>query len=189
MDLSTLIVLAVLIVAIVYGVALYNSLIQLKHDVERAWSNIDVALKQRHDELPKLVEVCRRYMAYEQETLERVVRARGAVADASRRQDPRALGQAEGELRLGLGQLFALAEQYPNLKADASFRHLAERISHLEETIADRRELYNESANRNNVRIEQLPDALLAGLAGARRAALLEFEEAHADVDLRALFG
>jgi LemA protein len=189
MELGTLIVLALLLILLVYGVAVYNNLVRLKHNLARAWSNIDVALKQRHDELPKLVEVCRQYMGFEQATLERVVRARTAVATARQGGDLRALGSAESELRAGLGQLFALAEGYPDLKANDSFRHLAERISHLEETIADRRELYNDSANLNNVRIEQLPDSLLAGLAGARPANLLEFKEAHADVDLKALFG
>jgi LemA protein len=101
----------------------------------------------------------------------------------------RALGTAETELRAGLGQLFALAEGYPQLQADESFRHLAQRITQLEESIADRRELYNDSVNLNNVRIEQLPDALLAGLAGARRVELLRFDEARKDVDLKALFG
>jgi LemA protein len=189
MDLATLIVLALILALLVYGIAVYNNLVRLKHNLARAWSNIDVALKQRHEELPKLVEVCRQYMGFEQATLERVVNARGSVAAARRTTDMRALGVAETELRAGLGQLFALAEGYPDLKANESFRHLAERISQLEETIADRRELYNDSANLNNIRIEQLPDSLLSGLAGARPAALLEFSEAHADVDLRALFG
>lgn len=188
MDLTTIIILAILLAVVVYGIMIFNNLVRLKHNVARAWSNIDVALKQRHDELPKLVEVCRQYMGYEQETLERVVRARGTVADASRRQDLRALGAAETELRAGLGALFAVVEDYPELKANEGFRHLAERISHLEETIADRRELYNDSVNLNNIRIEQLPDAFLAKFAGARAFDLLEFKEARTDVDLRAAF-
>lgn len=189
MELTTLIVLALLLITLVYGVQIYNNLVRLKHGVARAWSNIDVALKQRHDELPKLVELCKQYMGYEQQTLERVVRARGEVAAASRRRDVRALGAAETDLRSGLSQLFALVEGYPQLRANESFRHLAERITHLEEVIADRRELYNDSVNLNNIRIEQLPDSLLAGLAGARRADLLRFQEAQQDLNLQALFG
>lgn len=188
MDLTTIILLAILLAVVVYGVMIFNNLVRLRHNVSRAWSNIDVALEQRHDELPKLVEVCRQYMGYEQETLQRVVRARGTVADASRRHDMRALGAAETELRSGLGALFAVAEDYPDLKANDGFHHLSERISHLEETIADRRELYNDSVNLNNIRIEQFPDALLARLANARAFDLLQFKEARADVDLRALF-
>lgn len=188
MDISTIILIATLLALAVYGVQIYNNLIRLKHNVARAWSNIDVALKQRHDELPKLVEVCRQYMGYEQETLGRVIRARGSVADASRRRDLPALGAAETELRAGLGALFALVEDYPELKANEGFRHLAERVTHLEDTIADRRELYNDSVNLSNIRIEQFPDALLAGLAGVRPFDLLEFKQARADVDLRSLF-
>ncbi len=189
MGIGTVVFLALLLVAAIYAVQIYNNLVRLRHNVSRAWSNIDVALKQRHDELPKLVEVCKRYMVYEQETLERVVRARGAVAQASQRGNMRALGAAETELRAGLGQLFALVENYPDLKANDSFRHLSERISHLEESIADRRELYNDSANLNNMRIEQFPDVLLAGIARARPFDLLEFKESRVDVDIKALFG
>lgn len=189
MELSTVFALALSLVILVYGIQIYNNLVRLKHGVARAWSNIEVALKQRHDELPKLIEVCKQYMGYEQQTLERVVRARGEVAAASRRRDMHALGTAEGELRAGLGQLFALVEGYPQLLANKGFRHLAERITQLEEIIADRRELYNDSVNLNNVRIEQLPDSLLAGLADARRADLLRFQEAQQDLDLKALFG
>nr|WP_207188536.1 LemA family protein [Thiocystis minor] len=179
---------AILVVAALYTIQIYNLLVRLKHNVARAWSNLDVALKQRHDELPKLVEICKQYMGYEQETLERVVRARGAVAEASRRADPRALGRAETDLRAGLGSLFALAENYPELRANDSFRHLAERVSRLEETIADRRELYNDSANLNNMRIEQFPDLLVARAIKARSVELLEFKEARQDPNLHALF-
>ncbi len=189
MGISTLIVLALLLVAAVYAVQIYNHLVRLKHGVSRAWSNLDVALKQRHDEIPKLVEVCKQYMGFERETLERVVRARGSVAEASRRVDLRALGAAETDLRAGLGQLFALAENYPDLKANENFRQLAQRVSHLEDTIADRRELYNDSVNLNNVRIEQFPDVLIARFMGAKPFDLLAFASERADLDLKALFG
>ena len=189
MAISALIVLVLLLVTVVYTIQIYNNLVRLKHGVARAWSNLDVSLKQRHDELPKLVEVCKQSMGYERETLERVVRARGSVAEASRRVDMRALGAAETDLRAGLGQLFALAENYPSLKADEGFRQLSQRISHLEDTIADRRELYNDSINLNNVRIEQFPDLVVARFMNARRFDLLEFARERADVDIRALFG
>jgi LemA protein len=188
MALSTIILLAVVLVAALYAALIYNNLVRLKHNVAKTWSNLDVALKQRHDELPKLVEVCKQYMGYEQETLARVVRARGAVFDASTRGDMKGLGAAESELRAGLGQLFALAENYPDLKANDSFRHLAQRVSQLEETIADRRELYNDSVNLNNVRIEQVPDVLIARMFGFGDFDLLEFAQARGDVDLARLF-
>ncbi|MGA7981115.1 MAG: LemA family protein [Chromatiaceae bacterium] len=188
MELTTIIFLAVLAVAALYAVLIYNNLVRLKHNVAKTWSNVDVSLKQRHDELPKLVDVCKQYMRYEQETLDRVIRARGAVFDATSRGDLKRLGAAEVELRAGLGQLFALAENYPDLKANESFRHLAQRVSQLEETIADRRELYNDSVNLNNVRIEQVPDVFVARLFGFRGFDLLEFAEARADLDIAKLF-
>lgn len=101
----------------------------LKHNVSKAWSNIDVLLKQRHDELPKLVDTCKQYMKYEQETLERVMKARAAVAQAREAGDAGALGPANLELHLGLRSLFALAEAYPDLKADETFKHLQAPIS------------------------------------------------------------
>lgn len=190
MELVSFVVLAAAVAAVIYAVVLYNGLVRLKHGVAKAWSNIDVLLKQRHDELPKLVETCKQYMKFEQETLERVMRARAAVADARGRGDVDAVGAAEGELRLGLGNLFALAEAYPDLKTDQRFAHLQTRISELENTIADRRELYNESVNNNNVRIEQFPDVVIARLLGFGAARLLEFSAAErADVNVKALFG
>lgn len=178
-----------LVVALIYAVSLYNQLVAVKHGVTQAWSNIDVLLRQRHEELPKLVEACRQYMQYEQATLERVISARNAVSQARDRSDVKQLGQAETALRSGLGQLFALAENYPQLQASSSFQHLQQRISGLENGIADRRELYNAAVNINNVRIEQFPDVLIARLFNFQPAELLRFSEAEkADVDIRQLF-
>jgi len=142
----------------------YNSLVNIKNSVSKAWANIDVLLKQRHDELPKLVDTCKQYMKYEQETLEKVIQARSRVSEARESHNVAALGAAESVLRSGLGQLFALAESYPELKANEQFLHLQSRISGLENAIADRREFYNDSVNINNVRIAQFPDLILARL-------------------------
>ncbi len=189
MSLSAVILLVLLFLVATYAVVLYNGLVRLKHGVGKAWSNIDVLLRQRHEELPKLVETCKQYMQHERATLERVIAARNAVSSAREQGDVAALGQAETGLRAGLGRLFAVAESYPELRASESFRHLQQRISGLESGIADRRELYNESVNLNNVRIEQFPDVLLARAFGFRQAALLQFSEAErADVDLKSLF-
>src|SRR3979409_1778381 len=103
MDLSTVIVLVVLAVVLVYFVMLYNQLVQIKHNVSKAWANIDVLLKQRHDELPKLIETCKQYMKFEQDTLTRVVQARSGVSDAREQQNIGALGRPEGELRGAVG--------------------------------------------------------------------------------------
>lgn len=186
---GTIILLAILIVLIGYGVGIYNGLVKLREGVSQALSNIGVLLKQRHDELPKLVDTCKQYMQHEAETLERVMRARSAVASAQGSGNVAALGAAEGMLRAGLGQLFAVAEAYPNLKADESFRHLQVRITSLEEQIADRRELYNESVNLNNIRVDSVPDLFVARAFGFLRATLLEFTDTEtADVDVGQLF-
>ena len=190
MAVMTLLFLALLVVVAIYVVRIYNGLVALRENVRKAWSNIDVLLTQRHDELPKLVETCKRYMAYEQETLERVMHARSAVFKAQGSGDVTALGAAEQQLREGLGRLFAVAENYPDLKADQGFRHLQTRISQLEESIADRRELYNEAVNLNNIRIQTFPDLVVARLFEFRQSALLEFtEEQKRDVDVGKLFG
>ncbi len=176
-------------VVLVYGVTIYNNLVTLKHAVSKAWSNIDVLLKQRHDELPKLVEVCKQYMKFEQETLEKVIQARSRVASASESHNMAALGTAEAGLRSVLGQLFALVENYPDLKANDNFQHLQGRVTGLENAIADRRELYNESVNINNVRIDQFPDVIVARMFGFDSFDLLVFDAAEiVDVDMKRLF-
>ena len=178
------------VVVLVYAIMLYNGLVQLKHNVAKAWANIDVALKQRHDELPKLVEVCRQYKQFEQATLQAVIEARSRVQSAREQHDVPALSRAEGALRLGLGQIFAVAEAYPELKANEHFMQLQQRISSLESLISDRRELYNESVNLNNVRVDSFPDALMARFFNFKQQPLLEFaDDEKADVDVRQLFG
>nr|WP_294865432.1 LemA family protein [uncultured Pseudogulbenkiania sp.] len=181
--------LLLLTLPLLYAAILYNALVGLKHQVGKCWANIDVLLKQRHDELPKLVEVCRQYAQFEQATLARVMEARAAISDAARAGNLGRLGELESGLSGLLGRLFAVAEAYPELKADQQFSHLAQRISQLEENIADRRELYNEAVNLNNVRIEQFPDVFIARLCGFRPATPLRFAAAETrDVDLTALF-
>jgi LemA protein len=182
--------LALLAVALFYGVSTFNGLVALKHNVAKAWSNIDVLLKQRHDELPKLVETCKQYMKYEQDTLEKVMLARSQVANARESHDMNALGGAESGLRAGLGKLFALAEAYPELKANEQFLHLQGRITGLENAISDRREFYNESVNVNNVRIEQFPSNIFAGIFNFKPFDLFKVEEGDtADVDMKKAFG
>ncbi|MDD3763260.1 MAG: LemA family protein [Nevskiales bacterium] len=187
---TTFIWLAIAAALVVYLIILYNGLVTLKHGVAKAWSNIDVLLKQRHDELPKLVETCKQYMQFERDTLEKVMQARSAANSARQAGDVKGVGQAEGQMRLGLGNIMATVEAYPELKANQSIQQLLGRITGLENAIADRREFYNESVNVNNVRIEQFPDVVVARLFGFKAAELLEFSaEEKTDVDLRNLFG
>ena len=189
MDIASIIFWAVVAGLVLYVISIYNHLVRLKHNVSKAWSNIAVLLKQRHDEIPKLLETCKQYMKFEQETLEKVIQARSRVAQARQSQDLPGLGMAEGALRMGLGQLFALAEDYPELRANENFQHLQNRISALENTIADRREFYNESANINNIGIETFPYIIVARLFGFGERDLLEFEASEiADVNVKQLF-
>jgi len=186
---ATLIFFGFIAVMLFYSISLYNHLVSVKHAVAKAWANIDVLLKQRHDELPKLVEVCKQYKQFEQSTLQKVIEARSQVQAARQKQDIPALGQAEGMLRMGLGNIFAVAEAYPELKANENFMQLQTRISSLENGIADRRELYNESVNINNVQIEVFPASIIAKLFNFAEKPLLEFSSAEkADVDMKQLF-
>jgi LemA protein len=186
---NALILLALTSVTLIYAISLYNHLVNIKHAVSRAWANIDVLLKQRHDELPKLVEVCKQYKEFEQSTLQKVIAARTQVQTARESQNIDALGQAEGQLRAGLGRLFAVAEAYPELKANEHFMQLQTRITGLENGIADRRELYNESVNIYNVGIEQFPAILIANMFHYETRHSLEFSSSEkSDVDMKSLF-
>ena len=189
MDIGNWVVIALLVFLIGYVVMIYNNLVTLKHAVSKYFANIDVLLKQRHDELPKLVATCQRYMEHEKTTLSSVTEARAAVAGAQASGDMAALGAAETLMRSGLGKLFAVAEDYPELKADQSFKHLQLRITDLENSISDRREVYNEAVNNNNVRIEQFPDVVIANFFNFKAFDLLEFQEEELrDVDINRLF-
>ncbi|MGR9105750.1 MAG: LemA family protein [Gammaproteobacteria bacterium] len=189
MFLSLIIFLSLVAIVVIYLIIIYNRLVSLKHNAQKAWSNIDILLKQRHDELPKLIETCKQYMRYESDTLEKVMQARADVSRARERGAIAELGGAETLLRRGLASLFAVAESYPDLKANEAFKHLESRITGLEDSIADRREFYNESVNNNNIRIEQFPDVLIARLFHFGALELLQFsEEEKRDVDIRALF-
>ena len=149
------------VILVITAVILYNRLVSLRHAVRKAWSDIDVLLKQRYDEIPKLVEICKGYMRHERETLEAVIRARNRAAGAKTVAEHRA---ADGALAGLLSGLFALSEDYPELKANQNFLNLQRRISGLEDRIADRRELYNAQVNSYNVRLEQVPDVVIARL-------------------------
>lgn len=189
MDIVDYILIALGIALILYIIVLYNNLVALKRNTNKSWSNIDVLLKQRHDELPKLVETCKQYMTYEKTTLENITKARNLVNQARAAGDIEGLGKAETFLRSQLGNLFALAEDYPELKANDAYNHLQSRISGLENAIADRREYYNETATLNNIRIEQFPDVLVAKLFAFRAFSLLEFsDQEKKDVNISSLF-
>ena len=179
----------VIVVVLIYFIITYNSLVSIKHNVEKAWANIDVLLKQRNDELPKLIDTCKVYMTHEAQTLEKVISARMGVDAARETHNVADLSRAESALTHSLGGLYAVAENYPDLKADQTFINLQQRITGLENQIADRREFYNDSVNVNNVRIQQFPDLIVAGVFNFERKEMLRFASAELkDVDVSARF-
>jgi LemA protein len=144
---------------LIYTVILYNGLVRLRNENDRAWANIDVLLKQRHDEIPNLVETVKGYMQHEQQTLLAVTEARASSMSAS------SVGQkavADLQVASALRGLFAVAENYPQLKANQNFLKLQNRITELEERIADRREFFNDDVNTYNTRIGQIPEVFVA---------------------------
>jgi LemA protein len=160
-----------LVVLLILGAAgvlvIFNGLVSLRNEIRRSWSNIDVLLKQRFDEIPRLVEVCKGYMKHEREVLQLVVEARSMIASA------RGLSEqtrAEDGLSDAIRSLFAVVERYPDLKANESFLKLQQRISELENQIADRREFYNQFVTAYNTRRESFPDLLVAGPFGFKPA-------------------
>jgi LemA protein len=174
--LVVLTVLAIIVIAIImYFVGLYNSLVTFKNNIDRSFSNIDVLLKQRHDELPKLIETCKGYMQYEQKTLQAVTEARTAFMRAT---TPAEKAQADNMVSGALKTLFAVAEKYPDLKANTSFMQLQGRITELETKIAAQRSSYNEDVNAFNIRIAQIPANFFAGFMGLQPHALFQVAEA-----------
>ena len=166
----------ILIVGLLWGtVTAYNNFILLKKNVHLSFANIDVLMKQRHDELPKLIQACRKYMGYEQETLNKIVELRNQQFAAMTKKDIHKLGEVEYTLQHSLGKLFALSENYPELKANESFLQLQSRISFLESGIKEQRESYNDSVTRNNIQINIFPENMVAVLFRFKEFALLEF--------------
>lgn len=184
---ATVLVLLVLgLVAVgllLYFVVLYNSLVRLKNDIDKAWSNIDVLLKQRHDELPKLIETCKGYMQYEQKTFQAITEARSAYQRATTFEGK---AQADNMLTGALKSLFAVAENYPDLKANANFTQLQGRITDIEEKVADRREFFNDEVNTYNIRIQQFPDVFIANMMKLQQRTLFKVPESdRSDVEVK----
>lgn len=174
---------------VMYFIVIFNNLVGLKNNAKKAFSNIGVLLKQRHDELPKLIDTCQQYMQYEQETLTKITQARAKSMQALAQGNIPDIGKAETLLRSSLGNLFALAENYPDLKTNQTFVHLQERISSLENTIADRRELYNDSVTLNNIRLEQFPDLIVGKLFGFKILDVLDYSPSEtADISVSGSF-
>jgi LemA protein len=185
MEIFGWIIVALIIAIPLLGVVLYNRLVGLRNQVRNAWRQIDVQLKRRHDLIPNLVEVVKDYMSYEQETLEKVIQARNRAVGAH---SPEEAIAAEGVLGGALGRLFALMENYPDLKANENVSRLMEELSATENRISFSRQFYNDSVMALNNGVETFPSNIVAGLFGFRAATYFEVAEAETatpQVDLR----
>jgi LemA protein len=169
------VVLGIVLLLLFIVIAMYNGLVSARNETKNAWSQIDVQLKRRHDLIPNLVETAKGYMKHERDTLEAVVRARQIAVDA------KTVGEhakAENMLTQTLRSLFAVSENYPDLKANQNMLQLQEELTSTENRIGFARQAYNDSVMRYNNKIEQFPTNLLAGLGGFRMAEYFEIEDA-----------
>ncbi|HEV8195512.1 MAG TPA: LemA family protein [Gemmatimonadales bacterium] len=170
-----LILLVLAVVVVLWVIGAYNGLISLKNQVVNAWKQIDVQLKRRHDLIPNLVNTVKGAMEFERGTLEAVISARNKAVSA---QGVAATAKAEGELSQALGRLFALSENYPELKSSSNVLQLQEELTSTENKIGFARQLYNDVATQYNTKQMQFPTSLVAGLAKASPAELWEIEDA-----------
>jgi LemA protein len=179
MSTSTIIVLAMIVVAVVWAIGVYNGLISMRQRVNQAFADVDVQLRQRHDLIPNLVETVKGYAAHERGTLEDVVKARNAAMTA---QGPEQQAAAENMLSGALRQLFALSERYPDLKASANFQQLQAELADLENKIAAARRFYNNSVQEYNTGIQRFPAALFAASFGFAQKNFFDLGEERATV-------
>ncbi len=172
---ALLVVLALAAAVVVWVVVMYNSLVRMRSMVEEAWSGIDVQLKRRTDLIPNLVSTVKGYAAHEKETLEEVIRMRNQAQSA---QGVGETAQAQGLLGQALGRLFALAESYPDLKANENFTQLQASLGEIEDQIQLSRRYYNGAVRNLNVAVESFPSNLVAGRFGFTKAEYFELESA-----------
>ena len=166
-----LILIAIVAIVVFWGIGMYNRLIRLRNQVTNGWRQIDVQLKRRHDLIPNLVNTVKGAMEFERDTLTRVMEARAKAVSAT---TPAAAGRAEGELTQALGRLFAVAENYPTLKANENVKMLQEELSSTENKIGFARQFYNDIATTYNNATQTFPSNLLANSMGFKQAELFE---------------
>ena len=166
MNYVSLIILAIVVIAIFWLIGVFNGLIKLKNRTEEAYSDIDVQLKRRHDLIPNLIETVKGYAQHEKEVFEKVTAARTAAISA---QGAEAKGQAENTLSQALKSVFAVAENYPDLKASQNFLQLQQELSDTENKIQAARRFYNGNARDFNIKIEVFPNNIIAGTMGFKK--------------------
>jgi LemA protein len=181
---TLLVILGIAAAVILYGIVLYNNLVSLRNRVKNGFSQIDVQLTRRHDLIPNLVEAVKGYMSHERGTLEDVVRARNAAvtglqnaaADPSNPEAIKQLGAAEGALNGALGRLFALAEAYPDLKANQNMMQFQEELASTENKVAFARQAFNDAVMNYNTGCESFPSSIVANNFNFKTAEFLEIE-------------
>lgn len=166
--------LAVPVALALWGVAIFNALVQLRNRVKNAWSQIDVQLKRRHDLIPNLIETAKGYMSHERETLENITKARNLAIQAS---GPDAQGKAETALTQAMGNFYAVAENYPDLKANENFLALQEELTSTENKIGFARQFYNDETMKFNTKIEMFPSNVVAGMFNFKQGEFFEIED------------
>jgi LemA protein len=172
---AIIVVVVVVALLLLYGVVTFNALVRMANECDQSFSDIEVQLKRRHDLIPNLVETVKGYAAHERQVLDNVTVARSAAVSAS---GPQARARAEGMLEGALRQLFAVAESYPELKADRNFRELQKDLTDTEDRIQQARQSYNASVRDLNIRIASLPSRIVARIGGMRAREFFELEEA-----------
>lgn len=176
MEVIPIIIVVIVLVVTVFCIKVYNSLVALKHAVSKAWVNIEALLKQRHDQLPRLIELCKQLGLNEQELFEKIMSARTKVMNNQQMGQVRGLGSAEQQLQSRLNKLFELAQDNSELSEDEDFRHLKSAFSGYERAILDRSEIYNRCVIASNDRIEQFPYSFMANFFSFGEYEQLEFE-------------
>ncbi len=177
-NLVWIIPLAVVVLLVLWAIGTYNGLVSRRNETKNAWSQIDVQLKRRYDLIPNLVETAKGYMKHEQGTLEAVIKARQTCVDLKNAGNIGELNKAEGVLTGSLRQLFAVAENYPDLKANQNMLQVQEELTSTENRIGFARQAYNDAVMRYNNTVEQFPGTVIAGMGGFKQAEFFEVEAA-----------
>ena len=189
MNIVVIFVIVLIIIGIIsWFFTVYNGLIHVKENIKKSWANIDVLLMQRSDEIPKLIKVLKSFVKHEKKMFDNIIDARTSYLGANSVSEK---ADADNQMSEALKSVFALSEAYPELGSNDNFLKLQERISGLENEIADRRELYNESVNNYNIRIQSLPDMFIANTLGLLQEVMFKVDEnkkKDIDIDLDNLY-
>jgi LemA protein len=174
MTIAIIVIVAIVVIAIAYTVATFNGLIRLQQRADEGFSDIDVQLKRRHDLIPNLVETVKGYASHERQTLENVTAARNAAVAAT---GPEAQARAENQLTGALRQLFAVAENYPDLKASQNFLELQNEITDTEDKIQAARRFYNMTVRDLNIKVQSFPSSVIANQRGIQKREFFELDQ------------